>query len=86
MKNKIKTRLLFSLAVIVLAVPAAADEQTSGINPTESEARNYCEEAAASLNVLADEMESYMTACMSEYMKGPPGELGSSPEPGGTGY
>ena len=86
MNYTITTRTLFGLAMTVFAAHAAADEQTSGVKPTESEARHYCEDAAASLNILAEELEDYMTECMSEYMAGPPDELGSSPEPGGTGY
>jgi len=64
----------------------AAEEQAPGVAPTEKEARLFCEDAAAKLQILAEDMDAYMTECVGEYLESPPGDLGVSPEPGGTGY
>ncbi len=78
--------VLTATALISSSIALAADEKASDVAPTEQEARLYCEDAAGKQQILAEDMQSYMTECIAEYLSHPPGDLGSSPEPGGSGY
>ena len=63
-----------------------AEAPVSDVRPTEQEARVYCERSANNMRVLAEDMASYMTDRVSDYLRNSPGDLGITPEPGGTGY
>ena len=80
------TAALAAALLLVAAPGLRAEAPTSDVKPTEQEARAYCEGAAEKMQVLAEDMESYMTECIGEYLTHPPGDLGVSPERGGTGY
>jgi hypothetical protein len=48
-------------ALISSSIALAAEEKTSDVAPTEQEARRYCEDAAGKQQILAEDMQCYLT-------------------------
>ena len=74
------------IAASALAFAGFAFASATGEDLNSEQAMSYCKDAAERLQILAEDRESYMAECLSDYAKSPPGDIGVDPEPASSGY